>query len=87
MVPKGDSQRYCYETEEQSCGKRQGTKEKDEETRSVVIRKSFANSWSQKNKYIQIAGSSCLKDELIPGERSFIFLGNSSRPKYKETQE
>lgn len=66
---------------------RQRTKEKDEETRSVMIRKSFANGWSQKNQYIQISGLPSLKDELIPGERTFIFLGNSSRSKYKETQE
>lgn len=50
MVPKGHSQRHCYENEEQTCGKRKGKKEKDEETRkSAVIRKSFVNSWSQKN--------------------------------------
>ena len=32
------------------CGKRKGTKEKDEETRkSVMIRQSFVNGWSEKN--------------------------------------
>jgi len=88
MVPKGDSQWCCYENEEQTYGERNGTKEKDEETRSgVTISRSFVNGWSQKNQCIQISGFPSPRDELIPRERAFIFVGNSSRPKYKETQE
>lgn len=50
MVPKGNSQRYCHKNEEQMCGIRKGTKNKDEETRkSVRGRKSSVNGWSQKN--------------------------------------
>lgn len=50
MVPKGNSQRYCYKNEEQMCGIRKGTKKKDEETRkSVRGRKSSVNGWRQKN--------------------------------------
>lgn len=45
MVPKGNSQRYCYENEEQMWNNEQ---KKDEETRkSVKGKKSFVNGWSQ----------------------------------------